>query len=68
MADKPCPYFGWEVPPDFDCSGCTVREECYQEWLRLYTEIAEEELAGKISYERANERFAKLGCEVPENV
>ena len=69
MSDNnPCPHFGWAVPDDFDCSGCTVAEECYAEWQRLYKEIAEEELAGKITHAKANERFAKLGCEVPDNV
>ena len=63
--DKTCPHFGWEVPPDFDCSDCTVKEECYQEWLRLYNEITEEHLGGKITYAKANEKYAALGCEVP---
>ena len=64
--DNSCPHFGQEVPCDLDCSGCTVTEECNQEWLRQYNEITEEELAGWISHERANERYIVLGCEVPD--
>ena len=64
--DKKCPHFGWAVPSDFDCSGCTVAKECYDEWHRLYTETVEEELAGKITHAKANEKYVALGCEVPD--
>ncbi len=66
MAEQTCPHFGWAVPSDFDCSGCTIKEECYQEWQRQYDEITEEHLGGKITYAKANEKYAALGCEVPD--
>lgn len=63
MSDKTCPHFGLATPENFDCDGCTVREECYQEWQRKYDEITEAVLAGAISVSKANEQYAQLGCE-----
>ena len=67
MTEK-CPHFGYAIPADFDCSGCTTKEECYTEWQRRYDEITEEVLSGAISIKKANEKFAQLGCEAFINV
>lgn len=66
--DKTCPHFGQEVPEDFDCSGCTMQQECYQTWQRKYDAIVESCLSGLTTYDEANEKLAALGCEVPDAI
>jgi hypothetical protein len=60
-----CSHFGREIPVDFDCSSCLIKNECYQEWQRQYDQIIENCLSGLITYKEANEKSAELGCEVP---